>query len=235
MIGILQGIGAASRFSLAEIGRVPRRHRFALAVLRVVVSGVAPQGLSEDGGPRAEGAPARRSAFWRVIVPLRGERALSCAAWWFPWSDGRGRVPRIVDDAGRRGVRERRRVLAHGSRGRVRPGSGRTGARRMGEVVVRGVRPGSGGTGPRTAPHASRHRPSTGVGRDGDRGMPWGCVPVHGLCPRCRTDLGAEPDRLSSRNPTDLGAEPNRSRCGWLSASQGDDAVCTGPGLMGSR
>ena len=151
------------------------------------------------------------------------------------WSDGRGRVPRIVDDAGRRGVRERRRVLAHGSRGRVRPGSGRTGARRMGEVVVRGVRPGSGGTGPRTAPHASRHRPSTGLGRDGDRGMPWGCVPVHGLCPRCRTDLGAEPDRLSSRNPTDLGAEPNRSRCGWLSASQGDDAVCTGPGLMGSR
>lgn len=49
MIGILQAIGAASRFSLAEIGRVPRRHRFALAILRVVVSGVAPQGLSEDG------------------------------------------------------------------------------------------------------------------------------------------------------------------------------------------
>ena len=66
MIGILQGIGAASRFSLAEIGRVPRRHRFALAVLRVVVYGVAPQGLSEDGGPRAEGAPARRSAFGRM-------------------------------------------------------------------------------------------------------------------------------------------------------------------------
>ena len=209
MIGILQGIGAASRFSLAEIGRAPCGR----------VRGRA-SGAVRGWGPRAESAPARRSAFWRVIVPLRGERGLSCAAWWFPWSDGRGRVPRIVDDAGRRGVRERRRVLAHGSRGRVRPGSGRTGARRMGEVVVRGVRPGSGGTGPRTAPHASRHRPSTGVGRDGDRGMPWGCVPLHGLCPRCRTDLGAEPDRsragtrpISARNRTDLdaaGSQPLR-------------------------
>ena len=187
MIGILQGIGAASRFSLAEIGRVPRRHRFALAVLRVVVSGVAPQGLSEDGG-RAQRV---RLLDARPLVGWEGARA-----------------------ADRRRRRSAGRV---GEAARPRPWESRAGATGLGsdggEVVVRGVRPGSGGTGPRTAPHASRHRPSTGLGRDGDRGMPWGCVPVHGLCPRCRTDLGAEPNRsragtrpISARNRTDLDA-----------------------------
>ena len=174
-----------------------------------------------------------------------------------PGRMGGARVPRIVDDAGRRGVRERRRVLAHGSRGRVRPGSGRTGARRMGEVVVRGVRPGSSGTGtgPTASPRGSAPECRARAGRGPNhevivvtpRRVPGSGGTGTGACrgaasPPTARSLPALPDRsrcgtgpISSRNWTDLGAEPDRSRCGQLSASQGDDAVCTGPGLMGSR
>ena len=184
-------------------------------------------GLRLRGCPRM--GSARRGCACSTLGLLACDRAFAVRTGSLPvrlrGSPGRmggARVPRIVDDAGRRGVRERRRVLAHGSRGRVRPGSGRTGARRMGEVVVRGVRPGSSGTGtgPTASPRGSAPECRARAGRGPGHVVGLRPRPRHGLCPRCRTDLGAEPDR---------------SRCGQLSASQGDDAVCTGPGLMGSR
>ena len=153
-------------------------------------------------------------------------------------------VPLVGWEGARAADRRRRRSAGRaGEAARPRPWESRAGATGLGSDG--GEADGRGGGA----------RGATRLGRDGAsncascfqapteyRGMPWGCVPLHGLCPRCRTDLGAEPDRsragtrpISARNPTDLGTEPNRSRCGRLSASQGDDAVCTGPGLMGSR
>ena len=192
MIGILQGIGAASRFSLAEIGRVPRRHRFALAVLRVVVSGVAPQGLSEDGGraQRVRLLDARPLVGWEGARAADRRRRRSAgrageAARPRPW-ESRAGATGLGSDGGEADGR------GGGARGATR--LGRDGASNCASCFQAPTEyPARAGRGPG---HAVGLRPPP--------------RPLPALPDRSRRGTGP----ISSRNPTDLGTEPDRSRHG---------------------